>query len=742
MTAAEPKVTQELALAHGLTAEEYDRIIRRLGREPTFTELGLFSALWSEHCAYKHSRVFLRRLPTTGLHVLQGPGENAGIVDLGGDLALTFKVESHNHPSFIEPFQGAATGVGGILRDIFTMGARPIAVLDSLRFGDPADPTTRRLLEGVVSGISWYGNCFGVPNLGGEVGFAPEYGGNPLVNAMAVGLVRKDRILRAGAAGVGNPVFYVGAKTGRDGIHGATMASSTFDEGAEARRPTVQVGDPFTEKLLLEACLEAMDTGAIVGIQDMGAAGLACACSEMPARAGTGMEVELSRVPQRETGMTPYEIMLSESQERMLLVAMKGREDEVRRVFAKWELDAVEIGVVTGDGMLRARMRGEIVAEVPARALADEAPVYEKPTARPAWQDALEAFDPLSLPLAPDHGATLLTLVAAPGIASKEWVYRQYDQQVGTNTLVLPGSDAGVLRIKGTGKAVAVTTDCNARQVYLDPRAGAAMAVAEAARNLAVSGARPLGLTDCLNFGSPERPEILWQFKEAVEGIALACRTLEIPVVGGNVSFYNETLGRAVLPTPVIGMAGLIDDAECRCTQWFGGEGDRVALLGPDAVSLGGSEYLWTIHRTVAGRLAPLDLAMERTVQEACRAAIGARLLRSAHDCAEGGLAVALAEASVSGPRRVGADVDLPAAGGPAALHLFGEGPSRIVVSVPPERERHFEQLMGEFAVSWRWLGRVGGDRLVVRVGGAPALSVPVDRIDREWRGGFERLVG
>ena len=741
MTGAEPKVTRELALSHGLTAEEYDRIIRRLDREPTFTELGLFSALWSEHCAYKHSRVFLRGLPTTGPHVLQGPGENAGIVDLGGNLALTFKIESHNHPSFIEPFQGAATGVGGILRDIFTMGARPIAILDSLRFGDPRDPGTRRLVEGVVSGISWYGNCFGVPNLGGEVGFAPEYGGNPLVNAMAVGLVRKDHIKRARADGVGNPVIYVGAKTGRDGIHGATMASATFDEGAEARRPTVQVGDPFTEKLLLEACLEAMETGAVVGIQDMGAAGLACACSEMPARAATGMEVELSRVPQRETGMTPYEIMLSESQERMLLVAARGREAEVQRVFAKWELDAVEIGVVTDDGMLRARMHGEVVAEVPVRALADEAPIYRRPTVRPSWQDGLQAFDPASLGPGPDPEAALLALVAAPAVASKAWVYRQYDQQVGINTLVLPGSDAGVLRIKGTGKAVAVTTDCNARHVYLDPRAGAAMAVAEAARNLAVTGARPLGLTDCLNFGSPERPEILWQFQEAVAGIAEACRALDVPVVGGNVSFYNETLGQAVLPTPVIGMAGLIDEAEQRATQWFAAAGDRIALIGPTATSLGGSEYLWTIHRTLAGALAPLDLAVERAAQEACRAAIGARLVRSAHDCAEGGLAVALAECCVSGPEAFGADVGLGEAAEPAAQALFGEGPSRIVVSVPPAGERHFERLMGEFAVPWRWIGRVGGETLTIRRGAERVVEVAVERIAHEWRTGFERLV-
>ena len=740
MTGTEPKVTQELALSHGLTAEEYDRIIRRLGREPRFTELGLFSALWSEHCAYKHSRVFLRDLPTQGPQVLQGPGENAGIVDLGGGLALTFKIESHNHPSFIEPFQGAATGVGGILRDIFTMGARPIAILDSLRFAPPDDPKARHLLEGVVSGISWYGNCFGVPNLGGEVGFAPEYAGNPLVNAMAVGLVRTDRIFRARAEGVGNPVFYVGAKTGRDGIHGATMASATFDEGAAERRPTVQVGDPFTEKLLLEACLEAMATGAIVGIQDMGAAGLACACSEMPARAGTGMEVDLDRVPQRERGMTPYEIMLSESQERMLLVCARGREAEIRGVFAKWELDAVEIGRVTGDGILRARMHGEIVAEVPVKALADEAPVYEKPTARPDWQDALEAFDPLTLPAAEPEGA-LLALAGSPAIASKLWVYRQYDTQVGLNTVVMPGSDAGILRIKGTGKAVAVTTDGNARQVYLDPRRGAALAVAEAARNLAVSGARPLGLTDCLNFGSPERPEILWQFKEAVGGIAEACRALEIPVVGGNVSFYNETLGQAILPTPVIGMAGLIEDAEARGTQWFQEAGDRIALIGPDAVSLGGSEYLWALHRRVAGRLAPLDLDVERAVQGACRAAIEGRLVRSAHDCAEGGLAVTVAECCVSGPAPIGAVLDLPAGGDRDDLALFGEGPSRIVASVPAPAARAFEALLREFAVPWRWIGRVGGDRLVVRRGETPLVDLAVERLGHEWRSGFARSV-
>jgi phosphoribosylformylglycinamidine synthase len=738
VSGAEPKVTQDLARAHGLTAEEYDRIIQLLDREPSFTELGLFSALWSEHCAYKHSKVFLGELPTAAPHVLQGPGENAGIVDLGDGWALVLKIESHNHPSFIEPFQGAATGVGGILRDIFTMGARPIATLDSLRFGSPEDARTRYLIGGVVSGISWYNNCFGVPNVGGEVAFAPEFQGNPLVNVMCVGLVRKDRIFRARADGVGNPVFYVGSKTGRDGIHGATMASATFDEGAEERRPTVQVGDPFTEKLLLEACLEAMATGAVVGIQDMGAAGLACCASEMPARAGTGMELELSRVPLREPGMTPYEIMLSESQERMLLVVARGREAEIQKVFARWDLDAVEIGRVTGDGVLRVRMEGQLVAEVPVRALTHEAPIYLKPTARPGWLDALQAFDPLGLPEPADYERALLEILGAPTVASKQWVYRQYDQQVGINTLVLPGSDGGVLRLKGSAKAIAVTTDGNARYVFLDPFRGAALAVAEAARNLACTGARPLAVTDCLNFGSPERPEILWQFAEAVRGISEACRRLGIPVVSGNVSFYNETAGQAILPTPVIGMAGLLEDAGWRMTQWFSRRGDRIALIGPEDVSLGGSEYLLTIHGRLAGSLAPLDLALERDVQSACRAAIEAGLVRSAHDCAEGGLAVALAEACISGPNELGADVAVPRAGR-VDLVLFGEGPARIVVSVPPEAERPFESLMREWRVPWAFLGSVGGDRFTLRVGENVVISLPLERIADAWRNGFAR---
>jgi phosphoribosylformylglycinamidine synthase subunit PurL len=737
LTGAEPKVTLDLALDAGLTAEEYDRILARLRREPTYAELGLFSALWSEHCAYKHSRVFLSRLPQSGPHVLQGPGENAGAIDIGHGWAVVFKIESHNHPSFIEPFQGAATGVGGILRDIFTMGARPIAILDSLRFGELDSAKTRQLVNGVVSGISWYGNCFGCPTVGGEIAFAPEYAGNPLVNVMCVGLVRADQIFRARAEGPGNPVFYVGNKTGRDGIHGATMASATFDEHAEERRPTVQVGDPFTEKLLLEACLEVMRTGAVVGIQDMGAAGLACCTAEMPARSGTGMDVELSRVPQRERAMTPYEILLSESQERMLLVAARGREEEVRRIFARWELDAVEIGRVTEGGELTARLNGEVVAQVPVDFLAD-APRYRKPTREPADLAERRGFDPLTLPQELDHAATLLGLLASPTIASKEWAFRQYDQQVGINTLVLPGSDAAVLRVKGTPRAIAVSTDGNGRQVFLDPRIGAAMAVCEAARNVSCSGGEPRGVTDCMNFGSPERPEILWQFAEAIEGIALACRALELPVVGGNVSFYNETSGQAVLPTPIIGVVGVLDDAARRATQWFKGPGHRVALLGPEAVSFGGSEYLWTRHRRLAGALAPLDFDTERRVQRAVRAAVAAGLVATAHDCSEGGVAVALAESCLTGRELVGCEAALPAAAR-ADLTLFGEGPSRVLVAVEANDAREFEGLMAESAIPWRWIGTTGGDRLVIRIGTDAVVDVDAVRLEHAWRSGFER---
>jgi phosphoribosylformylglycinamidine synthase subunit PurL len=712
----------------------------RLGRRPTHAELGLFSALWSEHCSYKHSRVFLRRLPQTGPAVLQGPGENAGAIDIGDGWAVVFKIESHNHPSFIEPFQGAATGVGGILRDIFTMGARPIALLDSLRFGDPADPKTRHLIQGVVSGISWYGNCFGCPTVGGEIAFAPEYSGNPLVNVMCVGLVRADEIVRARAEGVGNPVFYVGNKTGRDGIHGATMASAAFDERAAERRPTVQVGDPFTEKLLLEACLEAMGSGAVVGIQDMGAAGLACCTSEMPARSDTGMDVDLTRVPRRESGMSAYEILLSESQERMLLVAADGREGEIRRIFAKWDLDAVEIGRVTAGPDLVVWLDGTEVARVPVAALS-AAPTYEKPIAVPPWLVAQRVVDPLAFAEPADGTEALEALLASPTIASKAWAFRQYDQQVGINTLVAPGSDAAVLRVKGTRRGLAVATDGNARYVALDPRRGAAMAVAEAARNVSCAGARPLGVTDCLNFGSPERPEILWQFADAIEGIADACRALELPVVGGNVSFYNETNGQAVLPTPIIGVVGVLDEAERHATQWFKGDGHRIALLGGTGISLGGSEYLWTLHGVLGGELAPLDLELEGRVQAAVRAAVQAGLVSACHDCAEGGVAVTLAEGCVSGPALIGCTVTL-AESHRSDLALFGEGPSRLVVTVETERASAFEALMAEWLLPWCWIGQTGGARMVVEMGGRTVVNADLGRLRTVWRNGFERHVG
>src|SRR5947207_1205787 len=554
-------------LRHGLTREEYDRIVQVLGREPNMTELGIFSVMWSEHCSYKSSRVHLKTLPTTGPRVLQGPGENAGAIDIGDGLAAVFKIESHNHPSFIEPYQGAATGVGGIIRDIFTMGARPIALLNSLRFGPLESRGTRRLVEGVVAGIAGYGNSIGIPTVGGEISFEPSYADNPLVNVFCLGIARASDIVKGVASGAGNPVYYVGAKTGRDGIHGATMASAEFDEKSADKRPAVQVGDPFMEKLLLEACLEVMRTDALVGIQDMGAAGLTCSTTEMGSRGGAGVEIDVALVRQRESGMTPYEIMLSESQERMLLVVKRGREGEVERIFDKWDLHAVRIGEVTSDGQLRVRSRGEIVAEIPNRALTDDAPLYRRPMEPPAYQAGVQQLDLDALAPQGQSGssenATLLALLGSPTIGSKRWVYRQYDHMVRTNTVNLPGFGAGVVRIKGTDRALALSVDGNGRYCYLDPYRGAMLAVAEAARNVACAGARPLGATNCLNFGNPERPAIMWQFARAVAGIGAACRALNVPITGGNVSLYNETDGGAIYPTPVIGVVGLLEHADC-----------------------------------------------------------------------------------------------------------------------------------------------------------------------------------
>jgi phosphoribosylformylglycinamidine synthase len=738
---ADPTITKELIARHGLTDDEYRKIVAVLGRAPNLTELGMFSVMWSEHCSYKSSRAFLKRFPTEGPQVVQGPGENAGAVDIGDGLVAVFKMESHNHPSFIEPYQGAATGVGGILRDIFTMGARPIALLDSLRFGPLDRPKNRYLFSGVVSGISGYGNCIGVPTVGGEVYFNEIYNKNPLVNVFCLGIARRDGIFLGRAAGEGNPVLYIGSKTGRDGIHGATMASDAFDEGSEAKRPTVQVGDPFTEKLLLEACLELMEKGLLVGIQDMGAAGLTSSSCEMASRAGTGIELELSQVPRRETGMTPYEVLLSESQERMLLVAKPGREGEVLEICKKWDVDAAVVGRVTGDGLLRVRDQGVVVAEVPARALADDAPRYERPAEPPQYQDQLQSL-PLELIAEPkDCNLVLETLLASPTIAHKGWVFEQYDHMVQTNTMVRPGADAAVLRIKGTEKALAVTTDCNSLYCVLNPYTGAAGAVAEAARNLVCVGARPLALTDCLNFGNPERPDIMWQFIVAVEGIADACKALQIPVVSGNVSFYNETQGVSIYPTPIIGMVGLLDRADRVVTPGFKAGGDVVLLLGETGEDLGGTEYLRVVHHREQGTPPMLSLERERAVQELVLKAVGRGLIRSAHDCAEGGLAVALTECCLSAPEGpLGAEIILEPTGLRRASILFGESQSRIVLSVRSGDVEAVKALADGFDVPVSMLGSVGGSRLTMAIRDERGrVTTLIDRschdLDIIWRG-------
>jgi phosphoribosylformylglycinamidine synthase len=733
-------ITPDLIAQHGITPEEYARIHTILGRDPNFTELGIFSVMWSEHCSYKSSRVYLKQLPTQGPCILQGPGENAGVVDVGDGLAIVFKMESHNHPSFIEPRQGAATGVGGIIRDIFTMGARPIALLDPLRFGPLTDAKSRFVAKGVVSGISSYGNAVGVPTVGGELIVSETYAGNPLVNVFCLGIAPKDRIFLARAGGVGNPVIYVGAKTGRDGIHGATMASETFDEGSEERRPTVQVGDPFREKLLIEACLELMAGDAIVGIQDMGAAGLTCSTCEMASRGETGIEIDLAKVPRRETGMIPYEIMLSESQERMLLVAKLGREAEVMRIFEKWDLDAVVIGRVTDDGRMRVKDGDRVVAEIPARDLAEEGPIYRRPTARPAYLDETARFDARLLALPADLGGVLLTLLASPNIACKRPVWQQYDHMLFCNTVVEPGSDAVVLRLQGTPKGLALSADGNGRYTYLDPYEGGKLAVAEAARNVVCAGGRPLAVTNCLNFGNPERPEIMWQFAEAVRGMADACRAFETPVTGGNVSLYNETLGTAIFPTPIIGMVGLLDDVRQATTQWFKRAGDVVLLLGETRDEVGGSEYLKVAHGLETGLPPRMDLARERAVQEVCLAAIRAGLVRSAHDASDGGLAVALAECCLTGPVRLGATIALPG-DLRADVLLFGESASRIVLSVSPETVERVQALARAQEVPCTVLGKVGGTEFTITAGGI-SLAVSVDALHDAWANSLTKLLG
>ncbi|WP_245630996.1 phosphoribosylformylglycinamidine synthase subunit PurL [Candidatus Nitrospira nitrosa] len=712
-----PPITQDLIAQHNLTSEEYQKIVAILGREPNITELGMFSVMWSEHCSYKSSRVHLKKLPTTGPRVVQGPGENAGAVDIGDGLCVVFKMESHNHPSFIEPYQGAATGVGGILRDIFTMGARPIALLDSLRFGELHSPKNRHLMKGVVSGIAGYGNCMGVPTVGGEIVFNDIYALNPLVNVFCLGIAKKDRIFRGTAAGVGNPVIYFGSKTGRDGIHGATMASDSFDDTSEQKRPTVQVGDPFTEKLLLEACLELMERDLLVGIQDMGAAGLTSSSCEMASRAGNGIELDLTVVPRREPGMTPYEIMLSESQERMLMVAKAGKEEECVAVCRKWDLDVAVVGKVTADGILRVMDQGVVVAEIPAKALADDGPRYERPYQPPAYQDMLTNLNYDLIPDIKDGNGALLALLESPTIASKRWVYEQYDHMVRTNTMVRPGSDSAVVRIKGTNKAVAMTVDCNSRYCLLNPYEGARLAVAEAARNLVCSGAAPIGLTDCLNFGNPERPDIMWQFVMAIEGMKDACERFQIPIVSGNVSFYNETNGLSIYPTPMLGMVGLIEDAERTMTQWFKSEGDDIILLGPTREDLGGSEYLKVVQAREQGSPPYLNLDTEKGLQDCVLSLIRGGLLQSAHDCSDGGIAVALAESCISGSEGTrGAVVTLPKGRLRNDAVLFGESQSRVVISVKPSQRQAVLDHAKSSGVPADVIGRVSGDRLVISV--------------------------
>jgi phosphoribosylformylglycinamidine synthase II len=728
-------ITPEIVATHQLTESEYQRIVAILGREPSYTELGIFSVMWSEHCSYKSSRLHLRKLPTRGPRVLQGPGENAGIVDIGGGWAIAFKIESHNHPSFIEPFQGAATGVGGILRDIFTMGARPIAVLDALRFGPLDDPDcgarNRRILGGVVSGIAHYGNCFGVPTVGGECSFDASYNGNPLVNVFALGVFRHSGIFYGRASGVGNPVIYVGAKTGRDGIHGASMASAEFTEESKQKRPNVQVGDPFLEKLLLEACLEAMATGAVVGIQDMGAAGLTCSTCEMGSRAGTGVEIELDLVPQRETGMTPYEIMLSESQERMLLVAEAGREEEIAGVFRKWGLDAVRIGAVTGDGLLRVKHHGEVVAEIPNHPLANEAPLYDRPHTTPYRTAPMEA-PPIP---ARDVAADLAALMASPELASKRWIWEQYDHTVRTNTIAGPGGDAAIVRIKETTISVAMSLDGNGRYSSLAPREAARLIVAECCRNLSAVGAEPIAATNNLNFGNPERPEIMAQIVETIEGLAEACAFFETPITGGNVSLYNETLGEPIRPTPVVGIVGLLPTGP-PVPMRFPREGLAVVLVGgfgeSDATRFGSTYYAERLLGGPWGLPPALDMDRERRVQAAVREAVRAGLAASSHDLSDGGLAVALAECSFGG---VGAEIAIPPEER-AGITLFHEAPSRVLLSTADADA--VRAIAARHGVDAPVIGKTRAGRIAVAQGGARLIDWEVEPLARRWESALE----
>jgi phosphoribosylformylglycinamidine synthase subunit PurL len=725
---------QKLYAQMGLSDSEFEMVVNILGRIPNYTETGLFSVMWSEHCSYKNSKPILRKFPTTGPRVLQGPGEGAGIVDIGDGQAVVFKMESHNHPSAIEPFQGAATGVGGIIRDVFSMGARPIAMLNSLRFGELTSPRVRYLFEEVVAGIAGYGNCIGIPTVGGEIQFDDCYAGNPLVNAMCVGLINHEDIQKGVASGVGNTVMYVGAKTGRDGIHGATFASEELSETSEEKRPAVQVGDPFMEKLLLEACLELVKSDALVGIQDMGAAGLTSSSAEMASKAGFGVEMNLDLIPQRETGMTAYEMMLSESQERMLIVVKKGREAEIVELFEKYDLDAVAVGHVTDDKMLRLVHNGEVVADVPADALAEEAPVYHKPSSVPAYYTEYQAMENVE-PQVADYKATLMNLLKQPTIASKEWVYDQYDYQVRTSTVVTPGSDAAVVRVRGTNKGLAMTTDCNSRYIYLDPETGGKIAVAEAARNVVCSGAKPLAITDCLNFGNPEKPEIFWQLEKSADGMAAACLALESPVIGGNVSLYNERSGVAVYPTPTIGLVGLVEDLSHVTTQDVKEAGDVVYVIGETTTEFGGSELQKMVEGRIFGKAPSIDLDVEVARQNALLQAIQAGTVASAHDIAEGGFAVALAEKTF-GAQDLGIEVTVT---GSAITALFSESQSRFIVTVKPQHTDAFEEIVAD-AVK---IGTVTSDKSVIirNENGEEWVSGSVEEFRSAWKGAIPCLL-
>lgn len=730
---AEQIKDQKIYSQFGVSDSEYELIVSFMGRLPNYTEIGVFSVMWSEHCAYKNSKPLLRRFPVTGPHVLMGPGEGAGIVDIGDNQAVVFKIESHNHPSAVEPYQGAATGVGGIIRDIFSMGARPVAILNSLRFGKLESDRVKYLFEHVVSGIAGYGNCIGIPTVGGEVMFDDSYDGNPLVNAMCVGLIDHDKIQRGVAKGVGNPVFYVGPPTGRDGIHGATFASVELSEESEAKRTAVQVGDPFMEKLVMESCLELIDSGIVLGIQDMGAAGLTCSSAEMASKAGNGLELYLDEVPQREEGMTPYEMMLSESQERMLFVVEPKDEAQAQEIFDRWGVICRKVGKVTDDGRLKLYHHGEVVGDMPVTALVDECPVYNKPSAVPAYFEAGASVDTLRYDEVKDLGGALKQVLGSPTVASKAWVYNQYDYMVRTSTAVRPGSDAAVVTVPGTRKGLAMTTDCNGRYVYLDPEVGGKIAVSEAARNIVCSGARPLAITDNLNFGSPEKPEIFWQMERAVDGMAEACRVLDTPVIGGNVSLYNENASGAIYPTPVVGMVGLVEDTDHITTQAFKSEGDVIVLLGETRAELGGSEFQHVVHGVTEGRPPQLDLAEERRLLDAVYGAIRDGLVRSAHDLSEGGLAAALAESCISG--RVGASVELASGGLRPDVALFSESQSRILLTAAPDDAEALVAYVKAAGVPAAVIGTVGaaGGTLRVKLDGEAVLDEHVAELAAVW---------